>query len=140
MSDEKMLLTDNEDTRRLFESCQLKSKTVVNPIIDWTDRNVWDVIENENIHVCELYKMGYERIGCIGCPIAKKKQREREFYDFPHYKQSYIKSFDRMIKARNERGKPTKWSCGEEVFLWWMEDDNIPGQMSFEDFPEVMPE
>lgn len=31
-------------------------------------------------------------------------------------------------------GKECKWKTGEEVFLWWMEDENIPGQMSIEDF------
>ncbi len=129
-----MLITDNDDTRRLFESCQMKAKTVVNPIIDWTDRNVWDVIDNENIPVCELYKQGYERLGCIGCPLARKKQREREFYDFPKYKEAYIRAFDRMIEERKDRGKEIKWECGEEVFLWWMQSDDVLGQMSIEDF------
>lgn len=134
VSDEKMLITDNDDTRRLFESCQMKAKTVVNPIIDWTDRNVWDVVENENIPLCELYDWGYERIGCIGCPLARKCQREREFYDFPKYKEAYIKAFDEMLVERRKRGKETKWTCGEEVFLWWMESKDIVGQMSIEDY------
>jgi len=43
-----------------------------------------------------------------------------------------------MLEIRNVRGLKTKWKTGEEVFLWWIEDDTIPGQMSFEDFPEVM--
>lgn len=134
VSDEKMLITDNDDTRRLFESCQMKAKTVVNPIIDWTDRNVWDVIENEGIPVCELYGFGYERLGCIGCPLARKCQREKEFYDFPKYKEAYIRAFDKMIAERKERGKETKWECGEEVFLWWMQSDDVVGQMSIDDF------
>lgn len=134
VSDEKMLITDNDDTRRLFESCQMKAKTVVNPIIDWTDGNVWDVIKNERIPVCELYGHGYERLGCIGCPLARKCQREREFYDFPKYKEAYIRAFDNMIAERKERGKETKWECGEEVFLWWMQSEDIAGQMSLDDF------
>lgn len=46
ISDEKMLLSDNDDTRKLFESCQLKAKTVVNPIIDWKNADIWDFIES----------------------------------------------------------------------------------------------
>ena len=84
-------------------------------------------------------QMGYERVGCIGCPMAGKK-RWKEFADFPQYKQIYIHAFDRMIEERKKRGKTVDWACGEEVFLWWMEDDNIPGQMSIEDFPEFMPD
>lgn len=134
VSDEKMLLTDNEDTRRLFESCQLKAKTVVNPIIDWSDKNIWDFITDEKIEVCEMYSWGYERLGCIGCNLAKKCHREREFYDFPKYKQAYIRAFDRMLEMRIAKGKVTRWTCGEEVFLWWMQDENVVGQMDIFDF------
>ncbi len=31
------------------------------------------------------------------------------------------------------------WETGEDVFLWWMEDQNVEGQMSLDDFPEVTP-
>ena len=30
--------------------------------------------------------------------------------------------------------KRTVWKTGEEVFLWWMEDKNVPGQMTIDDF------
>lgn len=136
VSDEKMLITDNDDTRRLFENCQMKAKTVVNPIIDWTDQNIWQFIGEKDIQVCELYQCGYDRLGCLGCPLASKKQREKEMYDFPKYKRAYIRAFDRMIDERKQRGKDTKWSCGEEVYLWWMQDNNIVGQIELSDFIE----
>ena len=41
----------------------------------------------------------------------------------------YIHAFERMLKERNKRGKESKWETGEEVFSWWMENDDIPGQM-----------
>lgn len=106
---------------------------VVNPIIDWTDSDVWQYIESEKIETCSLYQCGYERVGCIGCPMAGKR-RWKEFSDFPKYKQAYIHAFERMLQVRKSRSKEVKWRNGEEVFLWWMEDDNIPGQMSIEDF------
>jgi 3'-phosphoadenosine 5'-phosphosulfate sulfotransferase (PAPS reductase)/FAD synthetase len=137
VSDEKMLITDNDRTRRLFESCQLKAKTVVNPIIDWSMNNIWDIIHGENIPVCEMYSWGYERLGCIACPLARKCQREREIYDFPQYKTDYIKAFGRMLEVRKQRGKETKWTCGEEVYLWWMQDKNVVGQISLSDFMEI---
>ena len=136
VSDEKMLITDNDCTRRLFENCQMKAKTVVNPIIDWTDQNIWQFIGEKDIQACELYQCGYNRLGCLGCPLASKKQREKEMYDFPKYKQAYIRAFDRMIEERKRRGKDVKWSCGEEVYLWWMQDNNVVGQMELSDFIE----
>lgn len=45
-----------------------------------------------------------------------------------------VKAFDRMLEQRKARGLLCKWKNGEEVFLWWMEDKNIPGQMSIEEF------
>lgn len=138
VDDEKMLLTDNDDTRKLFEQCQIKAKTVVNPIIDWKDKEIWQFYRYECKKHNPLYEMGYTRVGCIGCPMASKK-RYKEFADFPKYKNAYIKAFDRMLLERKRRGKNCQWQNGEEVFLWWMQDDNVAGQMSFEDFPEVMP-
>lgn len=128
-----MLMNDNDKRRRMTELCMQKNKMVVNPIIDWTHSDIWQYIESEYIEVCDLYKRGYDRVGCIGCPMAGKK-RYKEFTDFPEYKKLYIHAFDRMLEERKRRGKECKWKTGEEVFLWWMEDENIPGQMSIEDF------
>lgn len=128
-----MLMNDNVSYRRMTELCMKQNKMVVNPIIDWTHSDVWEFIHSGHIETCELYQCGYNRVGCIGCPMAGKK-RWKEFSDFPKYKQIYIHAFERMLEERDKRGKENRWKSGEEVFLWWMEDDNIPGQMSIEDF------
>ena len=127
-----MLMSDNDTARRMTELCMQKNKMVVNPIIDWTHSDIWDFIHSEHIETCELYQCGYGRVGCIGCPAASKK-RYKEFADFPKYKQMYIHTFDRMLQERERRGKESKWKCGEEVFLWWIEDKNVEGQMSLFD-------
>lgn len=126
-----MLLSDNDDTRKLFEQCQLKAKTVVNPIIDWKTSDVFEFADSEKICMNCMYKMGYDRVGCIGCPMASKK-RWKEFADYPKYKLMYIHAFDRMLEERKRRGLEVRqWKTGEEVFLWWMEEENISGQLSF---------
>lgn len=131
-----MLMNDNAANRRMIELCMQKNEMIVNPIIDWEKSDIWDFINSEHIETCDLYKCGYNRVGCIGCPIASKKRREKEMYDFPKYKQAYIRAFDRMIEERKRRGKDAKWSCGEEVYLWWMQDNNVVGQMELSDFIE----
>lgn len=130
--DTVMLMNDNTASRRMTELCMQKHKMIVNPIIDWTYSDIWDFIRSEHIEVCELYHCGYDRVGCIGCPMAGKK-RWKEFADFPAYKKLYLHAFDRMLRERKRRGKESKWKTGEEVFAWWMEDKNIPGQMSLDD-------
>lgn len=137
ISDEKMLLTDNGDRRMLFERCGMKAETVVNPIIDWEDREIWDFYQSECQCHNPLYGMGFTRVGCIGCPMAGKG-RWKEFREFPKYKEMYIKAFDRMLQARKETGLEftneicREWKSGEDVFLWWMEDKNVSGQMELE--------
>lgn len=142
VSDEKMLLTDNDDRRKLFERCEMKAKTVVNPIIDWSDYEVWDFYRGECKRHNPLYDMGFRRVGCIGCPMAGKA-RWMEFREFPEYREMYVRAFDRMLEARRRKGLEYRnetcrdWRCGEDVFLWWMEDRNVPGQVSLEDFMGV---
>lgn len=133
VSDEKMLLSDNEECRKLFEHCELKAETVVNPVIDWADRDIWEFINQEHLNVNELYQCGYDRVGCIGCPMAGRHKREKEFADFPMYKTAYIKAFERMLERRNKKGLETRWKFAEEVFYWWVEDKNIPGQLRLDE-------
>ena len=129
-----ILNNDNDENRRMLESCQLKAKRVVNPIIDWTDRDVWDYIQSEKIPCNPLYEQGFERVGCIGCPLASKRLRIKEFSVFPKYKALYIQAFDRMLKAREGKKKTSgdAWEAGEEVFHWWMEDGVLPGQIELD--------
>lgn len=132
VNDEKMLLSDNDDTRRLFEQCKLKAKTVVNPIIDWTDSEIFDFYWGECKNHNPLYKMGYFRVGCIGCPMAGRKGRWKEFADFQKYRDMYISAFDKMLEQRKQQGLSGEWKTGQDVFLWWMEDKNIDGQLGME--------
>lgn len=136
ITDEIMLMNDNSDKRRMTEHCMKKNKMVVNPIIDWTHRDVWDYIHSEHIEYNPLYECGYKRVGCIGCPMANKG-RYKEFADFPTYKAAYIKAFDNMLQVLKDKGTKTRWKSGHDVFLWWMEDKNIEGQMSIDDYMEV---
>lgn len=128
-SDEVMLMNDNDKKRRMTELCMQKNKMAVNPIIDWSDSDIWEYIRSEKLRVCELYNMGYNRVGCIGCPMAGKN-RWKEFADFPEYKKLYIHAFDRMAKINPKNS----WKTGEQVFRWWMEDENVEGQMELSEF------
>ena len=120
-----------------FVTTARKHKTIlVNPIYDWTDAEVWEYIHENNIAYNELYDMGYNRVGCILCPLANKREKQRDMITFPSYKERYIKAFEKMLEVRKERGKDDGnsgvWKDAESVFRWWIEDKNIEGQISFE--------
>lgn len=131
-----ILNNDNDDRRMLFENCRLKAKRVVNPIIDWTDDDVWGFLQDAKVPLNPLYSEGFYRVGCVGCPFVGKK-REKEFARWPKYKGMYISAFDRMLEERKRRGKMQgSWRMGTtglDVFNWWMEYDILPGQMNFDE-------
>lgn len=126
-----VLNTDNDESRRFVEHCYRTTSTMVNPIIDWEDSDVWDFLRHYGCQSNPLYQCGFSRIGCIGCPIGGSASMKREFALYPKYKENYIRAFDRMLKRREELGKSTVWKSGEEVFAWWIGDD--PRQISLLD-------
>ena len=130
-----ILTNDNDEDRRLFETCMRKAKRTVNPIIDWSGDEVWDYLKDQRVECNPLYCEGFERVGCVGCPMAGKK-RSAEFARWPKFKQMYINAFDRMVQARLQARLPTEWASGKDVFHWWMEDGVLPGQMDFDEFLE----
>ena len=109
---------DNDDARRSIEQCFRTKRTLVNPIIDWTDDDVWAFIKENNVDYCNLYNKGYKRLGCIGCPMNTNAEDELERY--PKILNSYVRAFDRMLVERQRRGLDSKWKTGEEVMDWWM--------------------
>ncbi len=113
-----ILLNDNDDNRREFETCQLKGKRILNPLIAWHDEDIWDYIKINNLPYPALYDRGYTRAGCIGCPLSCMQKRELE--EFPKFKQAFIKAFDRMLVTRKNKNLETSWKNGEEVFNWWI--------------------
>lgn len=123
------LNSDNDDARRLFETCTLKTERICNPIIDWSDEDIWNYMSDQKIKRNPLYDMGFDRVGCIGCPMGRTRIRLREFYYWPKYKEHYLKAFDRMIKENKRKKLKTKWKNAEEVYHWWMEDGVLPGQI-----------
>ncbi len=109
---------DNMDDE-MVRYCMQSKGFVLNPIIDWTDAEVWEFIHRYNVPYCDLYDKGYTRLGCIGCPMSSHQAEELEAY--PKIKAAYIRAFDRMLKAREEKNRPTDtWETGEDVFNWWV--------------------
>ena len=62
--------------------------------------------------------------------------RQREFIRWPAYEKMYISAFERMLGVRKAKGLQCDWQTGMDVFRWWMEDDNVSGQLSMDDLME----
>lgn len=115
---------DNRGNAKMVETCYRTRQTTVNPIIDWTDAEVWEFIHEYNVPYCELYDQGYKRLGCIGCPMADNKA---ELEAYPKYKALYLKAFERMLESNRQKGivSKAKWDTAEDVMEWWINNGKI---------------
>lgn len=99
-----ILNDDNDENRRTVEQCYRTRKTLVNPIVDWEDEDVWQFLnEIAKVPHCELYDHGYKRLGCIGCPLSGTENMKEDFERYPKYKDAYIRAFERMIENHKDR-------------------------------------
>ena len=100
-----ILNDDNDEERRMVEQCYRTRKTLVNPIVDWSDNDVWDFIHDRRLPYCSLYDEGFKRLGCIGCPLAGTKNMKKDFERWPEYKELYIRAFQKMADTHPDKIK-----------------------------------
>lgn len=117
-----ILNDDNDEARRMVEHCYRTQKTMVNPIVDWEDTDVWEFLNTNGIEHCCLYDQGYKRLGCIGCPM--NTAAAADLLKYPTYRKNYIKAFDRMIANNKAHGikMQANWCDGEGVMRWWLKN------------------
>ena len=99
-----------------------KDKIIVNPIINWTEKDVWDYIQEFNLPVPELYEQGYNRVGCLFCPMASVKSLIKMEQDYPKYREAFIRLIHRLRQKRIDKGQLDKYLTltDEEVFFAWI--------------------
>ena len=121
----------------MIEQCYRTQKTLINPIIDWTDDDIWEFSKAENIKQNPLYiQCGgtKKRLGCILCPMARMEDRLNDLKDYPKIAECYIKAFDKMLENMPDQSK-LSWKNGTEVMDWWLygNKDTDENQISFDD-------
>lgn len=105
---------------------------ILNPILYWTDEDVWRYIRRENIPYCSLYDEGFKRLGCIGCPMARR-QRIAQFERWPKYEAAWKRAFKKLWDTYH--GTPTKrgkvraidrmgFRGWEDYWRWWMSGES----------------
>lgn len=120
-----LLNQDNDESRRLVEHCYATTNTSINPIVDWSDSDVYDFLRYYGCKMNPLYGCGFSRVGCVGCPMAGSATQQIEFQRYPQYKINYIKAFQRMVDRRKRLGQGVDeaWKDGESVMHWWLGTD-----------------
>ena len=121
----------------MIEQCYRTQSTIINPIIDWTDDDIWEFSRVENIKQNPLYVQcggDKRRLGCLLCPMARIEERLNDIKEYPKIAECYIKAFDKMLENMPDKSK-LRWKNGTEVMDRWLygnkeADEN---QISFDD-------
>lgn len=98
-----------------------KEKITVNPILDWTETDVWEYLNNVvNVPHCELYDQGRRRVGCLFCPMKARKEIVDDMQRYPH-------QFERLKKTVVKIAETSKvFPNDPKAFLeWWLSDKSV---------------
>lgn len=99
-----------------------KDKILISPIFNWTEKEIWEFIRQYKIEYCKLYDEGYNRIGCILCPMANRKQKIKDCKRFPHVRRKWIQTIQKLIDAGYI---DHNFSDAEFGFNWWISDKSF---------------
>ncbi len=79
---EKMELVEWDENNELIK---------INPLIEWSEQEVWDYIKQNNVPYNKLHDMGYPSIGCEPCSRAIEKGADirsgRWWWENPEHKE-----------------------------------------------------
>jgi phosphoadenosine phosphosulfate reductase len=120
-ADKIVLNNDNDMRRKLTEFCADRRTLALNPVIDWTEEDVWQFLRERSVPLNPLYGRGYRRVGCIGCPM-NPKGRKKDLEEMPKYKAAYLRAGARHLEYRKSRGLPEirAGKTPEDYFDWWI--------------------
>lgn len=101
---------------------------VVNPIIDWSNDDVWQCIRENNIPYCDLYDEGFKRLGCVMCPNAGPEGMARDIARWPRIARRYLEGCNRAYAACVRDGDDVDWIDGTDMFVRWATGERMRRQ------------
>lgn len=93
------------------------------PILDWTDDDVKEFVEQEHIQCHKLY---YDqegnfhpenRLGCICCPLKGRKKLIEDFSQHPGFVKAYIRLGKEWLESHKESSTYKKFGNTYNLFL-----------------------
>ena len=113
-----------------------KEKINVNPILDWTETDVWEYLNGVvKVPHCELYDIGRHRVGCLFCPMKSRKEIVDDMRRYPH-------QFKRLKMTVAKIAETSECFPNDpKAFLeWWLSGKSVGEYKSSRlPFPEVAP-
>ena len=130
----------NEPTECRFYGSKKEHVEAFYPILDWSDQDVVDFIEERHIKIHPLYYREdgtidpKRRLGCMCCPLAFYKKRIEQFKEHPNMVKAYIRAGqkfrDTHPDAKSIKTHPT-------VYQQFVRDVFFERQKAFEEHTAV---
>lgn len=117
---------DDSENAEVLQTCYSNNYIVINPIVDWSEKDVYSFLESVGIkkqQLNPLYSQGQCRVGCIGCPISSRQKDELNRY--PKYKQAYIRTAQKILDKLKNSNKQLPFKNGEQFIDWWCSNYSI---------------
>lgn len=100
---------------------ELKPRLGINPLITWTDLEVWGLINQHNAPYCSLYDEGFNRLGCVLCPLASDAHRQLEEKRWPKIAAMYRWTFNKLFESWGGHFTLSRtWTSGDAIYEWYM--------------------
>ena len=114
-----------EPTECRFYGSKKEHVEAIYPILEWTDEDVVEFINEKGIKLHPLYYREdgtidpKRRLGCMCCPLASKKNRLEYFYKYPNMVKAYIRA-GQKYRDNHPVGKTTL--AYDNVYDWFVRD------------------
>lgn len=93
------------------------------PILDWSDEDELEFIEERGIKLHPLYYREdgsinvTKRLGCMCCPLKYYKKRQQDFYKYPGMVKAYLRCGNEFLKSHPESKTAKRYSDVYEYFV-----------------------
>jgi phosphoadenosine phosphosulfate reductase len=110
------------------------NKIIINPILSWTNNNVWTYIKDNGLAYPKLYDEGHQRIGCVACPMANAEQQREDLRKYPNIKKMYM----RAIKKHAQINPDSFFASmpPEEIIRWWVSGMTVDNYKKYRKKPQ----
>jgi len=93
------------------------------PIFYWPEWAIWEFIEEQGLKVPSLYDT-FSRLGCVVCPMRRRKDHENWQRLYPGYYKAFHKACAKWYDQRAATGRTMAYSCVEAFLEAWY-DGNV---------------
>jgi len=110
--------------RSSVEARRSSAGLILNPIVAWTDTDVWQYIRERGLSYCHLYDEGEKRLGCVLCPLARNRtpryqaKARREIERWPGIARLWFRVCETVwTYHRDEYASP------QALWEWWLRSE-----------------